>query len=75
MRLEYLQLHGSLGEFGADLFSDVLKTFSHQLFGIDLFPVASCPLAELSIHDGYGPLNDQAPKLRRFCGIVEQIII
>lgn len=46
-----------------------------KLFGIDLFPVASCPLAELSIHDGYGPLNDQAPKLRRFCGIVEQIII
>ncbi|XP_057377794.1 uncharacterized protein LOC130699540 [Daphnia carinata] len=30
--------------------------------------LASCPLAELSIHDGYGPLNDQAPKLRRFCG-------
>ncbi|XP_046459954.1 uncharacterized protein LOC124206274 [Daphnia pulex] len=30
--------------------------------------LASCPLAELSIHDGYGPLNDQALKLRRFCG-------
>lgn len=29
---------------------------------------ASCPLTELSIHDGYGPLNDQAPKLRSFCG-------
>ena len=31
---------------------------------------ASCRSAELSVYDGYGPMNEQAPKLRTFCGDV-----
>ena len=41
----------------------------HNLNTDIVFYPASCRLAELTIHDGFGPLsNDHAPKLRTFCG-------
>ena len=73
LRVEYLQLYGSIGErYQFFFFYFFLPNEEFWLFFCPnnwLSVAASCRQAELSIHDGFLPLpRKHAPKLRSFCG-------